>query len=98
MDNDMMQLRTAQEQLLAAKEAFRRSYRDLSGDQLELAWNRFCSSPGAGVGHPPDLPRTMSWTGYLEGSGLSVRSTIYPTGEDSGLIDCSLWTTRNPLR
>lgn len=79
-NNNMLQLRTVQEQLRAAKDTFRRSFRNLglTRDQLELEWNRFCSSPGIGVGHPSDLPRTMSWTGYVGGSQVTVRSTILP--------------------
>jgi hypothetical protein len=78
-NNILLQLRAVQDQIRLAKEAYQQRNQHLSGDQLELAWDRICESIGV-VRYASEIPRTLSWH-----SQVTVRQTI-TTGWDAGLI------------
>lgn len=73
-NNILLQLLAGQDQIRAAKEAYRQQNQHLSGDQLELAWLQLCGLLGA-VGNAPEKPRTLS-----RNSQVTVRQTITTGG------------------
>jgi len=65
----------------AAKDILRRRHSGLSGEELDLEWNRWCLLVS---GCPPDLSRSTSWTpGWPGGPQVTVRIHHHRTGYGS---------------